>query len=332
MFADDSNLFLNGDSPSALITTGNDELNKVDEWLKINKLSSKCKTNGNIYFFFEEGHPLLRGAPSCDLDVHVTWLLWLSGYWWWQVQGCVNLQTSGMRLNYCLTGSFESHVCVFNVWVITDTSCCSKQERNLIQFFTGHALQSGGTGTVYWVEERDCSGEWRHGVVYRVVECACTTEWKNGHGLQSGGTGTVYRVEERARSTELRNVLYRVENWAQSTKWRNVHALQSGRTGMVYRVEEHAWSTEWRIGMLYRVEERACSTEWRNMHALQNGGTCMVYRVEELVKFMCEIKAYVMAAFLSLCVLCFFLITFSAVPKMMCKFDRLGLSQSHSSR
>ena len=31
MFADDSNLFLNGDSPSALITTANEDLNKVDE-------------------------------------------------------------------------------------------------------------------------------------------------------------------------------------------------------------------------------------------------------------------------------------------------------------
>ena len=39
LFADDSNLFLSGKNPNALIDTMNIEVQKVIQWLRINKLS-----------------------------------------------------------------------------------------------------------------------------------------------------------------------------------------------------------------------------------------------------------------------------------------------------
>ena len=43
LFADDSNMFLSGKNPTALIDTMNTEIEKVLEWLDINKLTLNVK-------------------------------------------------------------------------------------------------------------------------------------------------------------------------------------------------------------------------------------------------------------------------------------------------
>ena len=50
LFADDSNLFLSGKNPNALIETMNSEISKVIEWLKINKLSLNLKKTHFMLF------------------------------------------------------------------------------------------------------------------------------------------------------------------------------------------------------------------------------------------------------------------------------------------
>ena len=50
MYADDSSLFLNGESPSDLIKIANQDLKQIIKWLNINKLSLNIKKSKYILF------------------------------------------------------------------------------------------------------------------------------------------------------------------------------------------------------------------------------------------------------------------------------------------
>ena len=50
LFADDSNMFLSGKNPNVLIDTMNTEIEKVLEWLDINKLTLNVRKNA-LYVF-----------------------------------------------------------------------------------------------------------------------------------------------------------------------------------------------------------------------------------------------------------------------------------------
>ena len=45
LFADDTNLFINGDNLSQMVQTLNAELDDISNWLKANKLSLNVKQN-----------------------------------------------------------------------------------------------------------------------------------------------------------------------------------------------------------------------------------------------------------------------------------------------
>ena len=54
MFADDSNIFINHKCIDNLETVANEELNKVSEWMKVNKLSLNLKKAKSILFGLRE--------------------------------------------------------------------------------------------------------------------------------------------------------------------------------------------------------------------------------------------------------------------------------------
>ena len=51
LFADDSNMFLSGKNPDELINTMNTEIQKILEWLNINKLTLNVKKTHYMFFF-----------------------------------------------------------------------------------------------------------------------------------------------------------------------------------------------------------------------------------------------------------------------------------------
>ena len=52
LFADDSNMFLSGKNPNDLTQTMNEEMEKVSDWLNLNRLSLNLKKN-SLYHFQE---------------------------------------------------------------------------------------------------------------------------------------------------------------------------------------------------------------------------------------------------------------------------------------
>ena len=50
LFADDSNLFLSGKNPNELVKTMNNEIIKIIDWLKVNKLSLNIDKTHYIIF------------------------------------------------------------------------------------------------------------------------------------------------------------------------------------------------------------------------------------------------------------------------------------------
>ena len=59
LFADDSNMFLSGKNPDVLINTMNTEIQKILEWLNINKLTINVKKT-HYMFFFKSKAKLIR--------------------------------------------------------------------------------------------------------------------------------------------------------------------------------------------------------------------------------------------------------------------------------
>ena len=66
LFADDSNMFLNGKDPNLLIETMNDEMEKVIIWLKANKLSLNLKKTHYILFRKRTGKVLFDKTLIID--------------------------------------------------------------------------------------------------------------------------------------------------------------------------------------------------------------------------------------------------------------------------
>ena len=54
LFADDTNLLLNSTNLNDLIATANTEIQKISDWLKINKLSLNIKKSHFILFHFRQ--------------------------------------------------------------------------------------------------------------------------------------------------------------------------------------------------------------------------------------------------------------------------------------
>ena len=66
LFADDSNMFLNGKDPDLLVETMNDEMKKMITWLKANKLSLNLKKTHYILFRKRRGRVLLSKTMVID--------------------------------------------------------------------------------------------------------------------------------------------------------------------------------------------------------------------------------------------------------------------------